>query len=106
MSTFSWQNSVLVEWQALQEKIENTKKEWEAFVQGGNLEEHSCIAPEILSSWERCRNRNMNPYDDSMTVLTEKELRKRLDDNKNLIEIIKPIVHEIMDTIKDSGYKM
>ncbi len=28
------------------------------------------------------------------------------DENKNLIEIIKPIVHEIMDTIKDSGYKM
>lgn len=106
MSTYSWQNFVLVEWQALQEKIESTKKEWEIFVQGGNLGEHSCIAPEILSSWERCRNRKMNPYDDSMVVLSEKELRKRLDDNKNLIEIIKPIVHEIMDTIKDSGYKI
>lgn len=29
MSTYSWQNFVLVEWQALQEKIESTKKEWE-----------------------------------------------------------------------------
>jgi len=106
MSTYSWQNFVLVEWQALQEKIESTKKEWETFMQGGSSGDHSRIAPEILSSWQRCRNRNMNPYDDSTDILSDKELKKRLNDNKILIEIIKPIVHEIMDTIKDSGYKI
>jgi transcriptional regulator with PAS, ATPase and Fis domain len=106
MSTYSWQNFVLVEWQQLQEKIESTKKEWETFMQGGNLGEHSCIAPEIWSSWQRCRDRNMNPYDDSKVVLSVQELKKRLDDNKNIIETLKPIVNEIMDTIKDSGYKI
>lgn len=75
-------------------------------MQGGSPRDHGCIAPEILSSWQRCRDRNMNPYDDSTVILSEKELKKRLDDNKTLIEIIKPIVHEIMDTIKDSGYKI
>ncbi len=106
MSVYSWQNFVLVEWQALQEKIESAKKEWESFVQGGVLGEDSCIPPEVLSSWQRCRDRNLNPYDDSMVILTQRELKERLDENKTLIEIIKPIVHEMMDSIKDSGYKI
>jgi len=106
MSTYGWQSNVLIEWQELQEKLDCTKKEWEAFVQGGVLGENSQIVPEILSSWQRCRERNLNPYGDKMEILTERELRKRLDANKDLIEIIKPIVHEIMDSIKDSGYKI
>lgn len=106
MSTFGWQSNVLIEWQELQEKLDNTKKEWETFVQGGLLGENSQIAPEVLSSWQRCRDRNLNPYGDKMEILSGKDLRKRLDDNKDLIEIIKPIVHEIMDSIKDSGYKI
>lgn len=106
MSIYGWQSNVLIEWQELQEKLDNTKKEWETFVQGGLLGENSQIAPEVLSSWQRCRDRNLNPYGDKMEILSGKDLRKRLDDNKDLIEIIKPIVHEIMDSIKDSGYKI
>ncbi len=106
MSNYSWQGNVLIEWQELHDLLDKTKKEWETFVQGGTLGVESCISPDILSSWERCRSRNMNPYDNKMKIVSESELAKRLQDNHTLIEILNPIVHEIMDSIKDSGYKI
>src|SRR5665647_879175 len=106
MSIYGWQSNVLLEWQELQNKLDITRKVWEVFVQGGILDENTFIIPEILSSWQRCRDNKLNPYDDSVKILLDIELRKRFNDNKALLEIAKPIVHEIMDSIYDSGYKI
>ena len=106
MVMYRWNGDVLTEWKQLQDKMDILKKEWNTFMQSGKLSLEGNVAPEIFSSWQRCRDRGMNPYDEAIPVLPAKELKKRLEANKRLIETIRPIVQETAGSIKDTGYRI
>lgn len=106
MTMYQWNGDVLTEWKYLQDKLESRRAEWEAFMKTGRSTGESNIAPEILSSWQRCKDRGLNPYDDSIVVLSKQQLEQRLEKNKAFIEMIRPILQETADSIKDSGYRI
>lgn len=106
MSLYQWTGDVLTEWKALQDQLDKSKREWETFMHTGKTMAGSSLAPEILSSWRRCKDRGLNPYDDNMTVLSQRQLEQRLEQNELLIETIRPILQETAGSIRDSGYRI
>jgi transcriptional regulator with PAS, ATPase and Fis domain len=106
MALYRWHGNVLTEWTQLQDKMDSTKKEWDTFMRLGRLSPEGKLAPEIFSSWQRCRDRGMNPHDDTIPVLSREELESRLAANKKLIELMRPVLQETADSIKDSGFQM
>lgn len=106
MSLYQWNGDVLTEWKALQDQLDKSKREWETFMHTGKAMAGSSLAPEILSSWRRCKDRGLNPYDDNMTVLSQRQLEQRLEQNELLIETIRPILQETAGSIRDSGYRI
>lgn len=106
MGNYQWNGVVLKEWKLLQDKLDEKFNAWETFVKTGNVAADCTIAPEILSSWKRCRDIGLNPYDDSIEVLSKQQLQQRRADNKRLIDIVRPILQETAGSIKDSGYRI
>lgn len=106
MTMYQWNGDVLTEWKKLQDKLNNSKSEWESFMKTGKIMRESALAPEILSSWQRCRDREINPYDDSVVILSQQQLQQRLGKNQKLIDTIRPILQETAGSIKDSGYRI
>lgn len=106
MSMYQWNGDVLTEWKKLQDKLDNSKSEWEAFMKTGKTMNESSLSPEILSSWKRCKDRGMNPYDDSVVILSQQQLQQRLEKNKALIDTVRPILQETAGSIHDSGYRI
>lgn len=106
MGNYQWNGIVLNEWKMLQDKLDEKFNAWETFIKTGNVTANCTIAPEILSSWKRCRDIGINPYDDSIEVLSKQQLYQRRRDNKRLIDIVRPILQETAGSIKDSGYRI
>lgn len=83
---------------------EIVKREWEHFIQTGTYNEN-VIRKEIADSWKRCKDAGIDPYGGVCNhVLEGKELNKLLDDNKELIEISKPILYGLYSFLKGSGF--
>lgn len=73
---------------------ELNKIAWLEFQTNGSIEAlHD--KPDILESWQRCRIRGIDPYEDGCpTYLSEEELEARLKANRSLINIGEPIINE------------
>ena len=68
--------------------------EWRMFVEHGK--KPKCIRPEILKSWERCKELQIDPYGGkSNIILTKDELNKKLEKNAIFIDIVKPFMDMI-----------
>lgn len=96
---------LLTEWEKLQIKISTAEDEWGTFVRLGKIKQNSVIAPEIVSSWQRCRERGVDPYNEELTVLSKAELEERRNKNKELLSIAGPLLREMGEGIGDTGIR-
>ncbi|RLB41387.1 MAG: sigma-54-dependent Fis family transcriptional regulator [Deltaproteobacteria bacterium] len=80
------------------------KSAWENVVLNG-LPPTVPVRPEILRSWERCKEIGLDPYsENSPPVLTGNKLKRLFDRNKELIEISKPVMDMIEISVRDTGF--
>lgn len=96
---------LLTEWEKLQIKIAAAKDEWEHFIHSGRIKKNSVLAPEIISSWQRCRERKLDPYSEELVVLSQAELNERRKKNKKLLEVAGPLLREMGEGIGDAGIR-
>lgn len=106
MAMYRWNGDVLTEWKILQDNMDFKKKEWDSFMKTGNLCMDSNLSLEISSSWRRCRDQGLDPYDDVAKVLRTEELKERQGRYKKIIDAIRPVLQETADEIIDSGYQI
>lgn len=106
MTIYNWNGDVLTEWKLLQENMSAKEQAWKVFMSTGRVPSSSDISPEILSSWQRCRDRGMDPYDEHVITVPSHVLSEKLKKNNWIIELVRPILQETADNIRDSGYRI
>jgi len=82
---------------------EKLHEAWEKFIQHEPFD-YSFIRPEIYDSWVRSRSYLVDPYNSKTSLLSPDELKKRIEDNKILIEITRPYMEKLYSIVKDSGF--
>ena len=105
-NVYRWNDVALEEWKQLQETTDWLQTEWKSFINAGQLKPDSRVAPEIYSSWIRCRNREIDPFDDAPVILPQNALDRKLAENKQLIKILVPLFHDVAETFKDTGFRI
>lgn len=89
---------------ASERSLKSIQREWERFIRTGVCDK-TAIRKEVAESWERCRTAGIDPHGGVCgNVLEGKDLDKLLDDNKELIEISKPILNSLYSFLEGSGY--
>jgi PAS domain S-box-containing protein len=94
------------EFNRIRAKVDLIKREWENFISTGNLLSDNVISVEVWSSWVRCRNRGLNPFNVPNVSLSSDELAQRMQKNSWLIEIATPFLHTIADNMEGSGFRV
>ena len=69
---------------------DNTAESWYRFIKYGEIDD--TVRPEIRISWERSRQRKLNPYKIKPVHISESLLTKKLSENAELIETAKQIL--------------
>jgi Transcriptional activator of acetoin/glycerol metabolism len=69
---------------------DNTAESWYRFIKYGEIGD--AVRPEIKRSWERSRQRKLNPYKIKPMYISDSLLEKRLSKNEGLVAIAKPIL--------------
>ncbi len=81
------------------------KKCWEDVVLKGGERFAADVRPEILASWQKCRENNLDPYGPNMPPsLSEAQLDKLLAANKKLIDYSGPVIEMIELSSKGTGF--
>lgn len=79
------------------------KKTWTDFVVSGIIGDH--IRKPILDSWLRCRKAELDPRALNRTpTVNEENFRKRLEQNKILLDVSIPFMVELQEFVNKSGY--
>lgn len=78
----------------------DVKESWFSFINDGTVTKDA-IRPEILRSWQRCRNL-IEPYAEGKTHLSKDELLLRQSQNIEMIKIAWPIMKELCSVIDKS----
>lgn len=79
------------------------KKTWTDFVVSGIIGDH--IRKPILDSWLRCRKAELDPHTLNRTpTVNEENFRKRLEQNKILLDVSIPFMVELQEFVNKSGY--
>ena len=79
------------------------RAEWEDYIKYGKLP--TKVRPEILSSWQRSRLYNVNPFlDKNCRILYQSELSAKLKDNQTMLDIIRPYMNKIHQAVEGLGY--
>ncbi|MFZ5646480.1 MAG: sigma-54-dependent Fis family transcriptional regulator, partial [Bacillota bacterium] len=102
----TWAEAALSELKRLQKKIVDIKREWENFVNTGKVQSDNIISAEVLSSWIRCRNRGLNPYNIPIVSLTTNGLRQRLEENSEIIKVATPFLRALTESVEGSGFRV
>jgi len=76
---------------------------WEKFI-NNEIFDYSFIRPEILESWIRSRSYLVDPYNSKTALLPPDDLKKRIEDNKFLIEITRPYMEKLYSVVRGSGF--
>ncbi len=100
-----WDGDMLPEWEKFLNRANRTKMEWETFMKTGRISPDSVISAEILSSWIRCRKRGLNPYNEKPVVCSRDEIEQRIEDNYNLLKTAAPLLQEMSESIRGSGFR-
>ncbi|TEB15794.1 Acetoin catabolism regulatory protein [Pelotomaculum sp. FP] len=81
-----------------------TSPAWQQFVEKRQVDPAS--VPEIvIDSWSRCAGYNIDPYRLNDTdILSQRALRERLRENKQLLETAGPVIQNLYGLLKGSGY--
>ena len=77
-------------------------REWEDFI---NYKDgsYSHARPEVLESWKRSRDANVNPHDIVSVLLSPEELNIKLNNSIGLMNIVRPYMRRLYDVVKGSG---
>ncbi len=63
------------------------------------------IRKNIVDSWKRCRELEVNPYEsDNVSVLSQEELIKKLYEKEKLIKVIQPYMENLYKIVEGSGF--
>ncbi|MFZ5996080.1 MAG: sigma-54-dependent Fis family transcriptional regulator [Nitrospirota bacterium] len=82
------------------------KKEiWHRFVES-NFLDLQLIQPEIVHSWQRCRELNVNPYANVGDDIRGLELKERLHSLQHLLTIARPFMDNLYNFIRGSGFQV
>lgn len=98
-------NQRFSDWRKVEDKISLVNNEWENFIKTGKAND-KIVSPEIISSWTRCRDRGLDPYNIPYQFVSEEELNKRVKINERLIEVVNPILVTMKDHLKGSGFRI
>lgn len=74
---------------------------WEKFVHGSD--DVANVRKEVLDSWKRCRQKNINPYQ-LPPMLSEQETAELIEKNRFLKELVDPYVDLISDLTKETNF--
>ncbi len=78
-------------------------KEWKEFL--ASRKKSLAVRPAVLNSWQRCLEMQVDPYSGkSLEILPDHQFRKRLEFNRDLIAIVKPIMQQTYASIRNLGY--
>lgn len=84
-------------------KNEDSIKAWKKFIQAGELD-YDLIRPVIAKSWLRSKDYRIDTFvNNELLKLNERELRKRKEESKRLIEIAKPFMNSLYKIVEDKG---
>ncbi|WP_243374255.1 sigma-54-dependent Fis family transcriptional regulator [Geotalea sp. SG265] len=64
------------------------------------------LRPEVASSWERCRNLNVNPFQEADGYVNQLELRERLYRKQHLLKVARPFMDNLYNFVKGSGFQV
>jgi transcriptional regulator with PAS, ATPase and Fis domain len=80
-------------------------KLWQKFINREKIDS-SKVRPEILESWKRCLGR-VDPFKPAnQTLIPEKEFKKLYAKKLELINITYPLMKDLHDFVKDSGFSI
>jgi len=81
------------------------KKTWNEFVNNGSIEDADLIASNILESWERCRNLDVDPYQTCAPIILDEDLlQERINDNRQLLDAAYETMLDVYSFIKGSEF--
>lgn len=84
-------------------KNEDSIKAWKKFIKIGDLD-YDLIRPIIAKSWLRSKNYKIDPFvNNEVSKLNKRELRKRKEEFKRLVEIAKPFMNSLYKIVEDNG---
>lgn len=106
MDNVSLEKEFINELNYVKTKVEQLKSEWESFIYTGKLLSQDNISAEVFSSWQRCRNRHLDPYKVPNVRLSEEELSERVRKNRILIEVAAPFLQTIAENVEGSGFRV
>lgn len=83
--------------------LEYVKKQHEKFINYQEIDTTK-IPQEIIISWQRCRDMQVNPYDGTGKKISDLEITRRRKVNKELINITKPLLQDLYGLVAGSGF--
>ena len=97
MNTGIWNGDFLKEWEVFDKHQKNAKRQWETFVATGRTHPDGDTRAEVVSSWLRCKNLFMDPYDSTLNILSDDILRAKREENRILLATAGPILREMAE---------
>lgn len=86
----------------LKHKMKDLEKNWEHFILNNQTPKE--VRTEILNSWARCREYDVNPFQKKSAVLMDKHKLTELLSQSELYDVAKPIIDNLYHNIKDTGH--
>lgn len=76
---------------------------WEAFIKDEPIEEGS-VRDIILDSWKRSKEYGVDPFSLTCEILSEEEIKKRIQRREALVDTAKPYLEKIYNIVEDSNF--
>ena len=81
-----------------------TLKSWQKFIDTGQID-REIIPPHVADSWVRSRAFNVDPWDiPESAYLPEREYKDKVKNEEFLINIAKPFMEEVYNSLEESKY--
>ncbi|OHB25807.1 MAG: sigma-54-dependent Fis family transcriptional regulator [Desulfuromonadaceae bacterium GWB2_53_15] len=81
------------------------QKAWNGYIENGVLDVQQ-LRPEVANSWKRCRNLNVNPFQEVDGYINQLELRERLYNKQHLLKVARPFMDSLYNFVKGSGFQV
>lgn len=85
------------------EYMEKLNAAWDRFIEYKDFD-YSFMRPEILESWIRSRDFKVDPYKRKTEILPADEIRAKLEENKMMIETVRPYMEHLYSIVEGSGF--
>lgn len=94
---------IILEVSSLEDKVLRVYKAWEKYISSGKIDSVE-ISPTIARSWKRCLEMKVDPCRPVSSCLSPKDLKKKIEENKKLIDVATPFMQEIYRFVAGSGF--